>query len=274
LISENQKSVPYPYTEVDINKGWLACHPGEFSHASDTNIQGRNTFITAFGSTSRQDVHEKVRYQCTTNSYGPTDSIFEYCHTKCHRSVKEPIEIWANGTKQFEKYANPSLADPVCSLFRKEKLEAALKIHDKEMGGPELTEQGYSLNKKYNFLGWVKIKTRSTGKEIMCYPHLYSEGLAEARSMWDFPYRHGWCEVCKEGNTHECMPSPDKNWGWCQPACDESHIQADVHKRAHEAVVDAFVYENCSKSIDTWTEFCTGAPILSGYGQVGVLWLL
>eukprot|EP00091_Calanus_sinicus_P003502 TRINITY_DN13671_c0_g1_i1.p2 TRINITY_DN13671_c0_g1~~TRINITY_DN13671_c0_g1_i1.p2 ORF type:complete len:136 (+),score=12.36 TRINITY_DN13671_c0_g1_i1:59-466(+) len=93
LIPENQKSVPYPYTEVDINKGWLACHPGEFSHAHDTNIQGRNSFITAFGSTSRQDIHEKVRYQCTTNSYGPTDSIFEYCHTKCHKSVKEPVEI-------------------------------------------------------------------------------------------------------------------------------------------------------------------------------------
>merc|ERR1712083_12734 len=34
---------------------------------------------------------------------------------------------------------------------------------------------------------------------------------------------------------------------------------------------DSFVYENCSKSISTDVEFCTGAPIVSSYGQE---WLL
>ena len=37
----------------------------------------------------------------------------------------------------------------------------------------------------------------------------------------------------------------------------------------HETAVDAFVYENCSLNIHTFSEFCTGAPIISGYGQVG-----
>jgi hypothetical protein len=32
--------------------------------------------------------------------------------------------------------------------------------------------------------------------------------------------------------------------------------------------VDAFVYENCSLNVDTFSEFCTGAKISSGYGQV------
>ena len=36
-----------------------------------------------------------------------------------------------------------------------------------------------------------------------------------------------------------------------------------------ETAVDAFVYENCSLSVHTFTEFCTGVPITSGYGQVG-----
>ena len=67
--------------------------------------------------------------------------------------------------------------------------------------------------------------------------------------------------------------SEDKNWGWCQPECDEdwfqpgqlrlrnkifSHNVSDWHTYAHEAVVDSFVYENCSHGIDTFTEFCTG----------------
>jgi hypothetical protein len=32
--------------------------------------------------------------------------------------------------------------------------------------------------------------------------------------------------------------------------------------------VDAFVYENCSKGVDTHTEFCTGVPITSALGQI------
>ena len=33
---------------------------------------------------------------------------------------------------------------------------------------------------------------------------------------------------------------------------------SEWHEYAHEAVVDSFVYENCSHGVDTFTEFCTG----------------
>ena len=71
--------------QVHINKGWLSCHPGSHSQANTVNIMGRssfltfsssstlpalpqptmihfdrNSFISAFGSTARQDFHEKV----------------------------------------------------------------------------------------------------------------------------------------------------------------------------------------------------------------------
>jgi len=272
LIPENEGNVPYPYnkTQVNTKKGWLACHPGA-SDATDLNIQGRTSFITAFGSTARQDVHSKVRYQCSTNSYGPRDSIFEYCHSKCHKEAIEPIEILdENNEVKFEKFGNPSLADPLCSLFRKEKLAEALEIHDKESESRDLSQQGHNLFgfNIAHFLNWVKIKRRSTGAEIICYPHLYEEGLQQARSMYETPFQYGWCEVCKDGNAHECLPSPDKNWGWCQPECEENHQQPAFHKTIHEAAVDAFVYENCSRGINTPTEFCTGSPIKSGFGQV------
>ena len=57
-------------------------------------------------------------------------------------------------------------------------------------------------------------------------------------------------------------------WGWCLPECDESNHQPNVHRYAHEAVVDAFVYENCSKGVDTRTEFCTGVPVTASFGQI------
>ena len=264
-------SVPYPYTQIDVNKGWLACHPGGMSPTKDTSIAGKNTFITAFGSTYRKDFHPKVRYQCTTNSYGPVDSIYEYCHSKCHKEVKDEIEVQVSGQQKRGLFANPSLADPICETFRKDMLKEVQKENNKNMG-KELTAEGYSLDNKYNFLGWVKIKERSSGKDTLCYPHAYSEGLSQAQNMFDFPYRHGWCKVCKQGNLHNCKPEPDKNWGWCQPACEEG-IQdlKSQDDEAHEAIVDAFVYENCSKSIDTFSEFCTGERIVSGYGQVSRL---
>jgi len=256
LIPESRKSVPYPYNKIDRPKAWLACHPGKLSpNALKTNIAGKTSFITAYGSTARQDVHEIVRYQCTTNSYGPSDSIFEQCHSRCHRNVTEPIEIRMNDNEKMEiEFGNPSLADGVCSRFRRDKLSEASRLYEEET--------------KSNFLGWVKIRKRTTGEEIMCYPHMYREGLKDARSFMEFPYRHGWCEVCKAGNAHDCMARPDKDWGWCQPACDESHNQPETHTYAHEAAVDAFVYENCSKGINAATEFCTGARITGGYGQV------
>ena len=251
--------MPYPYNKVNTRKTWLACHPRGVSGAYRTNIMSKTSFITAYGSTARQDVHEKVRYQCTTNSYGPTDSIFEHCHSRCHKDVTQLIEMRIGNETKKAAAANPSLADPLCKKFREEKLAEALRLHEEET----------KADKSGNFLGWVKIRRRTTGKEILCYPHLYSAGLDEARSLWDLPYKHGWCEVCRNGNTHDCMASPGKNWGWCQPACDEDHLQPEYHEYAHEAAVDAFVYNNCSKGIDPYTEFCTGSPIISGYGQVG-----
>ena len=58
-----------------------------------------------------------------------------------------------------------------------------------------------------------------------------------------------------------------KDWGWCLPTCENKTTQKEWKERAHEAVVDSFVYEDCSKDIDIKTEFCTGAPITSSYGQ-------
>ena len=89
---------------------------------------------------------------------------------------------------------NPSLAEDLCSMFREEKLKEALAENDREMAGDKLDSQGYSLDKQFNFLGWIKI-IDDDNKAIMCYPHLHSEGLDKAREMWDMPYKHGWCEV-------------------------------------------------------------------------------
>lgn len=276
-VPENRKSVPYPNREVHINKGWLSCHPGSHSQADTINIMGRNSFISAFGSTARQDFHERVRYQCLTNSYGPIDSIFEYCHGKCHKETREPFEVMVpgyNGTeREREKWANPSLADPICSKFREEALAEALRLHEQNMKHPQSSPEGHVLEERLNFLGWVKIQRKSVVNpgerlEVLCYPHEYAEGLKNARNMWDYPYRHGWCEVCRDKSTHQCFPQPHKDWGWCQPECEEEYIQPEIHRKVHEAAVDAFVYENCSLSVNTFTEFCTGAPITAGYGQI------
>ena len=67
-VPEGRKSVPYPNRVVSVNKGWLQCHPGSHSHSDHTNIMGRNSFITAFGSTARQDTHEKVGGLSTLSS--------------------------------------------------------------------------------------------------------------------------------------------------------------------------------------------------------------
>ena len=107
--------------------------------------------------------------------------------------------------------------------------------------------QGQRISTTYNNLGWVKIvDVAKDGKEIFCYPNKHNE-IKDKRSMFDFPWRHGWCETCKTGLSKDCVPSPDKNWGWCLPDCDEMNVQPDWHARPHEAVVDSFVYENCSK---------------------------
>ena len=233
----------------------MACRPVEFSDTAKINIQGKSSFITAFGSTARREIDTNIHCLNSTNSYGPRDGIFQNCQSACHKDDTYRLNVLVDNKKQSDRFGNPSLADPLCSRFKKEKLDEALKIHNEKMGRPEFAEQGD------NFLGWVKIKNKSTGEEVLCYPHKYNEGLKEAKNMWDFPYRHGWCKVCRN---KDCMPSPGKDWGWCQPACN-SPPQPNMH---HEIAVDAFEYESCAKRIDTSSEFCAVPPIFSGYGQV------
>lgn len=264
----SKKSQAFPHITIDIKKGWLTCHPGSLSKPT-FNIMSVNSFITAYGSTARQDIDEHpVRYQCLTNSYGPADSIFEYCQGRCHKNVNTDISVKFGGKKLKGKFGNPSMADPLCAKFIKEKLQEAAGIQEQSSG--KLDSQGQMIDPKYNFLGWIKIKRLSDNKEITCYPYRYENGLSEARSLWDHPFRYGWCESCKTGTTHGCIASASKDWGWCLPECEADNIQPDWHNIAHEAAVDAFVYENCSKNINTNTEFCTGVPIVSSYGQIWV----
>lgn len=64
--NNSDKKPPYPYTEKDFAhlnlpwQQWLSCHPGKYTSAWQVNIMGRSTFITSYGSTSREDFHEKV----------------------------------------------------------------------------------------------------------------------------------------------------------------------------------------------------------------------
>ena len=53
-----------------------------------------------------------------------------------------------------------------------------------------------------------------------------------------------------------------------QPQCDDDRFQAPIDDEIREAAVDAFVYEDCSRNVNLYTEFCTAAPITSGFGQV------
>ena len=264
----------FPLTPMDIGprrKAVMFCHPGDFSNGDKDYIMGRNSFVTAFGSTARQDItNNTVRFACKTNSYGPPGSIFGMCHGKCHKEINDHVHIRLNGSIVSGLFHNPSFLDPICSKFRKEKLQAAIALSEKNIRGTR-NSQGQVVNKDYNFLGWIKIIRISDGQEVVCYPFKYEEGLEKARSLWDFPFKHGWCETCKDDLATKCIPEPHRNWGWCLPECDEPKVQKDIHLRAHEAVVDAFVYPDCSKDINIASEFCTAAPIISSFGQIWVL---
>ena len=56
------RDVPYPYHKKRTRLGWLACHPGAMSAAEITDIAGRSSRITAFGSPVREDFNQKVRW--------------------------------------------------------------------------------------------------------------------------------------------------------------------------------------------------------------------
>ena len=53
-----------------------------------------------------------------------------------------------------------------------------------------------------------------------------------------------------------------------QPQCDDDRFQDPIDDEIREAAVDAFVFEDCSRNVNLYTEFCTAAPITSGFGQV------
>ena len=184
-----------------------------------------------------------------TNSYGPDDSILAPCTGECHRGTSEA------------GLDNPSQANKICADFMKTKLAEALEIHNRRMGSEE--------EKRLNFLGWINIKQEAED-DLICYPHK-SEVLETAQNMWDFPYRHGWCKVCHKGDRVNCQPQPGYGWGWCLPQCQQnvtSNLLQEKTKIAKEAHIESFVYENCSSNVNVMTEFCTGAPLVSGYGQV------
>ena len=102
LSDFTDKGAIFPQTSVDVVKGWLNCNPGGKAHAFDHHIIGRTSFITAYGSTARQDItSHPVRYQCLTNSYGPVESIYEHCSGKCHKEVKSNIKVKI-GNNRFE----------------------------------------------------------------------------------------------------------------------------------------------------------------------------
>jgi len=272
---EQKGTFPFPLLKDDtdkLRKGWLQCNPGSLTGTNEINVFGRNTFITAYGSTARQDVdNHAVRYQCLTNTYGPSDSVNEYCNGKCHKQVETDVSIRSDGEVKTGLFGNPSMADPICADFISTQLEQAKRIHrnNAPANGSNLNSQGQQVDPSLHFLGWIQIQNGD--QNITCYPHNYENGLENARSLWDFPFRHGWCETCKTGIASSCVPEPNKNWGWCGPECDEPNVQPDWHDTAHEAVVEAFVYENCSKNVNTETEFCTGSPIVTSYGQIWVL---
>ena len=244
-----EAEVPYPYHPKRTRRGWLACHPGAMSDAEQTNIAGRSSRISAFGSGRREDFNQEVRGRCLTNSYGPGDSILEPCTGQCHQGTGE------------DGLDNPSQANKICADFMQKKLADALDIHDKKMDSED--------EKRLNFLGWIKI--RQDEEDLTCYPHK-SGALRDAQNMWDFPYRYGWCKVCdKNGERVNCEPKPGGGWGWCLPECQQnatSTLQTKKTPVAKEAHVESFVYENCSSNVNVLTEFCTGAPLVSGYGQV------
>ena len=114
-------------------------------------------------------------------------------------------------------------------------------------------------------------ETTEERRKLDCYPW-YTNSTPAAMGLKDLiteagykPYTSGWCDTC-DPEDPGCEVTPYDNWGWCIPGCDGSLDEdpADFINRVHELPVDAYVYENCSKGVDTLSEFCTGFPITQG----------
>jgi len=248
----NNGPAPYPYKKIpDVDQGFLSCHPGGLTDPKSLKIAGRTSFLTAFGSTSREagvNGDSALRYLCRTNAHGPRDSLFHDCHSKCTTAP------------------NPSLTNPICKRFADE-VASTNRMKEDFNRDPRVSKLDDITPAKV-------IVYTAEGKEIPCFPFSDATEAENVRSGYDFPYKHGWCRVCERkgaDSTQECDTlesaklTPDSNWGWCLPECDEDWMQADWHNVARESVVDAFVYENCSHNVDTFSEFCTGAKFLTTY---------
>jgi len=272
IIPDDQMNVPYPYNREDLqmDKRWLSCHPGRLL-PSEVNKIGKNSYITGFGSRAREDTHENARFQCTTNSYGPSDSILQRCTSKCYKDIQTTVDVdydmhtyddW--GQRRQVPYpltdGNPSMVLKECQDFKRTMLKDALQIHYREMSENDDA-----------FLGWVKIYVLDKEKEILCFPFDVDKQVNSGKNILEYPYSHGWCTVCDEGTIGECLPKPQSGWGFCQPQCDEDSYQNPEDTAIREAIVDSFLYENCSANINIQTEFCTGVPIVGGYGQIWTL---
>lgn len=162
-------------------------------------------------------------------------------------------------------FSNPSLAHPLCQAFVRSSWPLAKQLHREAAG--RMDDTGTVVDPALHSLTWVRLEGPD-GTNVTCYPETQPEALRASNSLWDRPFRHGWCTVCQKGLVGDCIPGQDEGWGWCLPECDESNLQPDLHRTAHEAVVDSFVYENCSKGVDTKTEFCTGVPVTMSLGQI------
>merc|ERR1712142_380929 len=262
--------VPYPYIAIpDVDQGYLACHPMGMINSLDLNIKGRTSFITAFGSTSRESGiggDKSLRYMCRTNAYGPLDSIFHDCHGKCHKNIKSPYQIQFKNSENVDEIvqtraANPSQHNKICEEFIAEVMDKGKFRTDFEL------DQQVG---KVRHIHPIKVLLKGPDGEIECYPYKQHSVARMVQSGYDYPYKHGWCSVCERKgvqSTEDCegLLSENSNWGWCLPECDEDWMQPDWHNYAHETLVDSFVYENCSHGVDTFTEFCTGSKFLTAY---------
>jgi len=250
----------------DVNAGFLKCHPDQFAHDPYTklNIDGRNSFITGFGSIAHPLSLNGLapwgsKRVCRASPYSPStpgNVPFRRCKTnKCIIDMDNP-SLWSFKCREYAKKGMHELVNNT--------------IVARLGGGPGEP-------------GWLD-----------CYPWPADEA-ALVEAFHHKPYRSGWCEtVCgeqdKRGNSGEewqeprnatmdwCESRPDRNWGWCTPGCDGSEDPREppkyfgntfasyqyFMKNVHELPVDAFVYENCSINVDTMTEFCTGTPITRG----------
>jgi len=248
----------------DPDQGYLKCNPKAFTDPFDVHIASSTSFITAFGSTSRESGrhgYKELRYLCRTNAYGPRDSLFHDCYGKCHKDVEAPILVDGKQTKA----SNPSLADPVCKKFLEKVAKSGMMDKDFKKMTEKKSMRGIDPSKVEIFDDDDNLHT--------CYPFDEFKKTENIRSGFEYPFRHGWCSVCERKGVNSSMKcdsllKEDSNWGWCLPECDEDFKQPEgheYHEYPHEVAVDAFVYENCSNGIDTFKEFCTGAKLATAY---------